>query len=67
MIGWLIDTDVVAEVISQGGSSRVKAWASSHSEATLYLSILTADTRRVSPISPETIRVARPLWRSGTA
>ena len=41
MIGWLLDTNVVAELISQGGSPRVKAWAAGHEEATLHLSILT--------------------------
>lgn len=41
MIGWLLDTNVVAEIISQGGSPRVKAWAAGQDEATLHLSILT--------------------------
>ncbi len=41
MIGWLLDTNVTAEIISPGGSARVKAWAASQDEATLYLSILT--------------------------
>lgn len=41
MIGWLLDTNVVAEIISQGGSPRVKGWASGQEEATLHLSILT--------------------------
>lgn len=41
MIGWLIDTNVVAEIISPGGSQRVKGWAAGRDEATLYLSILT--------------------------
>ncbi len=41
MIGWLLDTNVVAEIISQGGSQRVKAWAADQDEATLHLSILT--------------------------
>ena len=41
MIGWLLDTNVVAEIISQGGSQRVKAWAAGQDEATLHLSILT--------------------------
>ncbi len=41
MIGWLLDTNVVAEIISRGGSSRVKAWAAGRDEATLHLSILT--------------------------
>ena len=41
MIGWLIDTNVTAEIISLGGSARVKAWAAGQDEATLYLSVLT--------------------------
>ncbi len=41
MIGWLLDTNVTAEIISAGGSARVKAWAASLDEATLHLSILT--------------------------
>ena len=41
MIGWLLDTNVIAEIIRAGGSARVKTWAASQDEATLYLSILT--------------------------
>ncbi len=41
MIGWLLDTNVIAEIISAGGSARVKAWAAGQDEATLHLSILT--------------------------
>ena len=41
MIGWLLDTNVIAEVISPGGSARVKAWASGQNEADLHLGILT--------------------------
>ena len=41
MIGWLLDTNVIAEIIAQGGSPRVKAWAASQDETTLHLSILT--------------------------
>jgi toxin FitB len=41
LIGWLIDTNVTAEIISPGGSPRVKAWAAGQDEATLYLSVLT--------------------------
>ncbi len=40
MIGWLLDTNVTAEIIT-GGSARVKAWAIELDEATLHLSILT--------------------------
>jgi predicted nucleic acid-binding protein len=41
LIGWLLDTNVTAEIISGGGSARVKAWAANQDERTLYLSILT--------------------------
>ena len=41
MIGWLLDTNVIAELINQGGSQRVKAWAAGRDEAALYLSVLT--------------------------
>lgn len=41
MIGWLLDTNVTAELISPRGSPRVKTWAAAQDEATLYLSILT--------------------------
>ena len=41
MIGWLLDTNVTAEIISPGGSKQVKGWAAGQAEASLYLSILT--------------------------
>ena len=41
MIGWLLDTNVIAELISGGGSPRVKQWAAAQDEGKLYLSILT--------------------------
>ncbi len=41
MIGWLLDTNVTAEIISARGDARVKGWAAKQDEATLYLSILT--------------------------
>jgi toxin FitB len=41
VIGWLLDTNVTAEIISPGGSGRVKGWAAGQDEATFYLSILT--------------------------
>jgi predicted nucleic acid-binding protein len=41
VIGWLLDTNVTAEIISTRGSLRVKEWAANQDEATLYLSILT--------------------------
>jgi predicted nucleic acid-binding protein len=41
LIGWLLDTNVTAEIISAGGSASVKVWAAGQEEATLHLSILT--------------------------
>ena len=41
MIGWLLDTNVVAELASPHGEARVQAWAASQDEGRLYLSILT--------------------------
>ena len=41
MIGWLLDTNVTAELIRPGGEPRVKAWAAAQDERTLHLSILT--------------------------
>jgi len=41
VIGWLLDTNVVAELASPHGEARVHAWAASQDEGRLYLSILT--------------------------
>jgi predicted nucleic acid-binding protein len=41
LIGWLLDTNVTAELTRAGGSARVKAWAAGQREATLHISILT--------------------------
>jgi toxin FitB len=41
VIGWLLDTNVTAELISPRGAARVKAWAAAQDEAALHLSILT--------------------------
>ena len=40
MIGWLLDTNVIAELIRPTGSARVKAWAAAQNEARFHLSIL---------------------------
>jgi len=39
--GWLLDTNVVAEIIRPSGSAAVKAWAGAQPEASFFLSILT--------------------------
>ncbi|MFM9973118.1 MAG: PIN domain-containing protein [Beijerinckiaceae bacterium] len=41
MIGWLIDTNVVASLMAPNGAPRVKAWAKGLDETWLFLSILT--------------------------
>lgn len=41
MIGWLLDTNVVAELANPHGTARVHAWAAAQHEQRLYLSILT--------------------------
>lgn len=41
MIGWLLDTNVLAELANPQGAARVHAWASAQDEQHLYLSILT--------------------------
>lgn len=72
MIGWLLDTSVIAEIISAGGSARVKAWAGQQDEIMLHLSILTIgeydkgvanlaadDTRRLSYVTTRDSLAAR--------
>ncbi|WP_207459627.1 type II toxin-antitoxin system VapC family toxin [Azospirillum sp. SYSU D00513] len=41
MIGWLLDTNVIAELVSRRGDPRVLAWAASQRERTFFLSVLT--------------------------
>lgn len=41
MIGWLLDTNVVAELANPHGTARVHAWAAAQDERCLHLSILT--------------------------
>ena len=40
MIGWLLDTNVVATIINPSGAPTVKAWAAAQDERRLFLSIL---------------------------
>jgi predicted nucleic acid-binding protein len=74
LIGWLLDTNVTAEIISAGGSARVKGWAAQQDEARLYLSILTiaeydkgianlpdGDPRRIVYMTTRDSR--RPFWQ----
>ena len=41
MIGWLVDTNVIASLIAPGGAPSVKAWARVVDERRLFLSVLT--------------------------
>lgn len=41
MNGWLLDTNVIAELAKLHGTPRVQAWAAAQDEALLFLSILT--------------------------
>ena len=41
MTGWLLDTNVVSEIMWDGGSSRVKQWLDAQPEHLVHLSILT--------------------------
>jgi len=43
--GWLLDTNVVAELAKPRGTVRVLAWAAAQDEALLFLGIL--DARRI--------------------
>ena len=40
MKGWLVDTNVIAELASPKGDARVKDWAAAQEEATLFISVL---------------------------
>jgi len=39
--GWLLDTNVIAELAKRHGTARVQAWATARDEALLFLNILT--------------------------
>ena len=41
MIGWLLDTNVIASLVSPNGASSVRNWAETQKEDLLYISILT--------------------------
>ena len=41
MIGWLLDTNVVAELANPHGAARVHAWAAAQHEPSIFLSVLT--------------------------
>ncbi len=63
MIGWLLDTNVIAELISPKGAAGVKAWAGAQDEARLFLSVLTLGEydkglENLDPGDPRRISVA---------
>lgn len=41
MIGWLLDTSVIASLMAPNGAPSVKAWGASVDETCLFLSVLT--------------------------
>lgn len=41
MIGWLLDTNVIAELIAPRGARAVKGWAAGQPEGRMFLSVLT--------------------------
>ena len=41
MIGWLLDTNVIAALINPNGAPSVKSWAADQPEDSLFLSVLT--------------------------
>lgn len=40
MTGWLLDTNVIAELANPQGAAKVQAWAAAQDEGRIYLSIL---------------------------
>ncbi|MEI1251282.1 type II toxin-antitoxin system VapC family toxin [Rhizobium aouanii] len=41
MIGWLLDTNVIAALINPNGAPSVKSWAAAQDEKKMFISILT--------------------------
>ncbi|RUL98707.1 type II toxin-antitoxin system VapC family toxin [Rhizobium chutanense] len=41
MIGWLLDTNVIAALINPNGAPSVKSWAAAQDEERMFISILT--------------------------
>jgi predicted nucleic acid-binding protein len=63
LIGWLLDTNVVASLINPRGAPSVKAWAEQQDEQTLFLSILTLaeldkGVHNLDPSHPDRTRYA---------
>jgi predicted nucleic acid-binding protein len=71
--GWLLDTNVVAELAKSRGTVRVAAWAAVQDDALLFISILTLGEHHkglhnVPPDSPLRLRIAAGSlrWRCGS-
>jgi len=63
LIGWLLDTNVVASLTNPHGAPNVKNWAANQDERTLFLSILTLaefdkGIHNLDPSHPERTRYA---------
>jgi predicted nucleic acid-binding protein len=63
LIGWLLDTNVVASLISPNGAPSAKAWAARQDEETLFLSVLTLaeydkGIHNLDPSNPDRSRYA---------
>ncbi|HUZ63431.1 MAG TPA: type II toxin-antitoxin system VapC family toxin [Acetobacteraceae bacterium] len=67
MNGWLLDTNVVAELARPQGARRVPTWASAQDEALLFLSILTLGEydKGLSHLPPDS--TLRPVISAGIA
>jgi hypothetical protein len=63
LIGWLLDTNVVASLINPNGAPSVKQWAALEDEGTLFLSVLTLaefdkGVHNLEPSHPDRTRYA---------
>ncbi len=58
VIGWLLDTNVIAELARAGGDPRVLEWARSQDESRLFVSILTFGeyTKGIHNLPPDAAR-----------
>ena len=62
MNGWLLDTNVIAELARRGGEPRVLSWAAAQDEARLFISVLTLaeydqGVHNLPPASPARARI----------
>ncbi len=61
MIGWLVDTNVIASLIAPTGSPSVKAWGRTVDERQLFISVLTLAEydKGIANLSPDDPNVVR--------